>query len=130
MTRRTSTPVLIVGAGPAGLVAALILARQGVRSTIVERHPGTSIHPRASGVSTRSMEIFRALGVEDEVRACSLDATPLMAMSSTLAARERRVMPLGFPTPDQAAAVSPTGPAISPQDHVEPVLLRGIREIG
>ena len=40
MTRRSSTPVLIVGAGPAGLVTALVLARQGVRSTLVERHPG------------------------------------------------------------------------------------------
>lgn len=130
MTRRTSTPVLIVGAGPAGLVTASVLARQGVRSTLVERHPGTSIHPRASGVSTRTMEILRAIGVEDEIRAFSLDATPLMALSASLASPERRVMPLGFPTPDQAAAVSPTGPAISPQDHVEPVLLRRIRAIG
>jgi 2-polyprenyl-6-methoxyphenol hydroxylase-like FAD-dependent oxidoreductase len=130
MTRRSSTPVLIVGAGPAGLVTALVLAKQGVRSTLVERHPGTSIHPRASGVSTRSMEIFRALGVEDEIRAFSLDATPLMAMVSSLASSERRVAQLGFPTAEQAAAVSPTGPVISPQDHVEPVLLRRLRALG
>ena len=130
MTRRTSTPVLIVGAGPAGLVSALVLARQGIRSTLVERHPGTSTHPRASGVSTRSMEIFRRLGVEDEIRARSLDAVPMMAMSASLASPERRVAPLGFPTPDQAAAVSPTGPVISPQDHVEPVLLRRIEALG
>jgi 2-polyprenyl-6-methoxyphenol hydroxylase-like FAD-dependent oxidoreductase len=130
MHRRTSTPVLIVGAGPAGLVTALVLARQGVRSTLVERHPGTSIHPRASGVSTRSMEIFRRLGVEDAIRAFSLDATPMMAMAASLASPERRVVQLGFPTPEQAAAVSPTGPVISPQDHIEPVLLRRIQGIG
>ncbi len=130
MTRRTSTPVLIVGAGPAGLVTALVLAKQGVRSTLVERHPGTSIHPRASGVSTRSMEIFRRLGVEDAIRAFSLDATPLMAMAPSLASPERRAVQLGFPTPEQAATVSPTGPVISPQDHVEPVLLRAIQAIG
>ncbi len=130
MTRRTSTPVLIVGAGPAGLVTALVLAKQGVRSTLVERHPGTSIHPRASGVSTRSMEIFRRLGVEDEIRAFSLDALPLMSMAATLASPEHRVAQLGFPTPEQAAAVSPTGPVISPQDHIEPVLLRQIEAIG
>ena len=130
MTRRTSTPVLIVGAGPAGLVTALVLARQGVRSTLVERHPGTSTHPRASGVSTRSMEIFRRLGVEDEIRARSLDAIPLMSMSASLASPERQVAPLGFPTPEQAATVSPTGPTISPQDHVEPVLLRRIEALG
>ena len=130
MTRRTSTPVLIVGAGPAGLVSALVLARQGVRSTLVERHPGTSTHPRASGVSTRTMEIFRRLGVEDEIRARSLDAVPMMSMSASLASPERRVAPLGFPTAEQAAAVSPTGPVISPQDHVEPVLLRRIEALG
>ena len=48
-------PVLIVGAGPAGLVTGIGLARHGVRSMIVERHPTTSIFPRATGVSTRSM---------------------------------------------------------------------------
>src|SRR5262245_39486499 len=130
MTRRTRTSVLVVGAGPAGLVTSLVLARQGVRSTLVERHPGTSIHPRASGISTRSMEIFRRLGIEEEIRAFSLDAMPLMAMSPTLASPERRVGPLGFPTPDQAAAASPTGPVISPQDHVEPVLRRRIEALG
>ena len=52
-------PVLIVGAGPAGLVTGIGLARNGVRSMLIERHPSTSIFPRATGVSTRSMEIFR-----------------------------------------------------------------------
>ncbi len=45
-------PVLIVGAGPAGLVTAIGLARHGVRSLVIERHPSTSIFPRATGVST------------------------------------------------------------------------------
>ena len=50
----TSIPVLIVGAGPAGLVTAIGLARHGVRSILVERHPTTSIFPRATGVSSFS----------------------------------------------------------------------------
>ena len=63
ITRRTiHTPVLVVGAGPAGLVTAIGLARQGVRPLVIERHPSTSIFPRATGVSTRSMEIFRGCG--------------------------------------------------------------------
>ena len=63
-TRRTTlhAPVLIVGAGPAGLVTAIELARHGVRPLVIERHPSTSIFPRATGVSTRSMEIFRSYG--------------------------------------------------------------------
>ena len=58
-------PVLVVGAGPAGLVTAIGLARHGVRSVLIERHPSTSIFPRATGVSTRSMEIFRGWGLDE-----------------------------------------------------------------
>ncbi len=130
MTRRSSTPVLVIGAGPAGLVTSLVLARHGVRSTLVERHPGTSIHPRASAISLRSMEIFRRLGLEDEIRAFSLDVEPLMSLSATFASTERQLIPLGFPTRSQAAAFGPTGPALSPQDHVEPVLLRAVHALG
>ena len=38
-------PVLIVGGGPVGLTASLLLSAQGVRSLLVERHPGTAILP-------------------------------------------------------------------------------------
>ncbi len=62
--RTIQTPVLVVGAGPAGLVTSLTLAHHGVASLLVEKHPGTSIYPRATAVSTRTMEIFRGLGVE------------------------------------------------------------------
>jgi thioredoxin reductase len=44
-------PVLIVVGGPVGLTTALLLARQGVRPLLVERHPGASIHPRARGIN-------------------------------------------------------------------------------
>jgi putative polyketide hydroxylase len=130
MTATARTPVLIVGAGPAGLVTALGLARHGVRSMIVERHPSTSIYPRATGISLRSMEIFRALGVEDEIRAFSLDARPTMSIAETLSSPEHTEAPLGFPTAEQTAAISPTRPAISPQDHLEPVLLQRLKGLG
>lgn len=55
-------PVLIVGAGPVGLSLALALARQNVHSLVVERHPGRTKHPRARGVSMRTMELFRQWG--------------------------------------------------------------------
>jgi 2-polyprenyl-6-methoxyphenol hydroxylase-like FAD-dependent oxidoreductase len=60
--------VLIVGAGPVGLIASIVLARHGVRSLVAERHPGTSILPRAFGSNVRTMEIFRVLGREDSGR--------------------------------------------------------------
>ena len=41
-------PVLIVGAGPAGLCGSILLSRVGIRSRVVERHSSTSIHPKAT----------------------------------------------------------------------------------
>jgi putative polyketide hydroxylase len=128
--RTIQTPVLVIGAGPAGLVTSLTLAHHGVESLLVEKHPGTSIYPRATAVSTRTMEIFRGLGVEPAVRASSVDAKPLMHISPTLTGPTVRVMQLGFPTAEEAAAASPTSAVISPQDHVEPVLVARIRELG
>lgn len=66
-------PVVIAGTGPAGLVAAVTLARNGVRSLLVERNQGLSPLPRATAVSTRTMELLRSWGLEDEVRAGQLD---------------------------------------------------------
>jgi 2-polyprenyl-6-methoxyphenol hydroxylase-like FAD-dependent oxidoreductase len=121
---------LIVGAGPAGLVTALDLARRGIRSTIVERHPGTSVFPRASGVSVRTMEILREAGLEAEIRAFAADAEPRMAMLPALAAPVMMTVPLGFPSTEEAAGVSPTRAAVSPQDHIEPVIVRRLEALG
>ncbi len=49
------TPVLIVGGGPVGLTASLLLSRLGIKSLLVERHPGTAIHPKARGINARTM---------------------------------------------------------------------------
>jgi len=55
-------PVLIVGGGPVGLSMSLALARQNVGSLLIEQHAGRAEHPRARGVSMRTMELFRQWG--------------------------------------------------------------------
>ena len=90
-------PVLIIGAGPAGLVTAIGLARQGVRSLVVERHPSTSIFPRATGVSTRSMEIFRGWGIDEAVRRGGWRIVPRQASVRWWAIPKSSRAPLGFP---------------------------------
>jgi 2,4-dichlorophenol 6-monooxygenase len=62
-------PVLIVGAGPAGLTHALALARYGVRSTVLCRYPGQAHNPRAHITNQRTLEIFSDLGVYEAVAA-------------------------------------------------------------
>ena len=64
------TPCLIVGGGPAGLMTALLLARQGIRSLLVERYPTRLGAPKAHAVNPRSLEICRAAGIDwDRFRA-------------------------------------------------------------
>jgi 2-polyprenyl-6-methoxyphenol hydroxylase-like FAD-dependent oxidoreductase len=57
-------PVLVVGGNLVGLSSALFQGHYGARSLVVERHRGTAIHPRAAQISQRTMEIFRAMGIE------------------------------------------------------------------
>src|SRR2546427_7700931 len=57
--------VLIVGAGPTGLMLANQLGRRGVRALIVDRHSGPSLQTRALGVQARTLEIYAKLGIID-----------------------------------------------------------------
>jgi putative polyketide hydroxylase len=125
------TPVVIAGAGPAGLAVAISLARLGVETMLVERRAGLSSLPRATAVSLRAMELIRSWGVEDAVRAGAVDVEWRGWQSETLAsAADGSMWPLGMPTREQAALLSPTSPACVPQDHLEPVLLDHLRSLG
>jgi len=59
------TDVLIVGAGPTGLMLANQLVRRGVRTLIIDRHAGPSLETRALGVQARTLEIYSHLGIVD-----------------------------------------------------------------
>ncbi len=123
-------PVIVVGAGPAGVVTAIGLARHGVPSLVIERHPSTSIFPRATGISVRSMEIFRGWGIEKAVMAGGYKVKALGATVDRLDDRSPIESPLGFPDPAACAAVSPAAAAICPQDHLEPILVDQYRSLG
>jgi 2-polyprenyl-6-methoxyphenol hydroxylase-like FAD-dependent oxidoreductase len=62
-------PVLIVGGSLSGLTTAALLAQHGVRCVVVERHAATTVQYKFRGISPRSMEIYRGLGIEAEIRA-------------------------------------------------------------
>ncbi|OOZ83761.1 FAD-dependent oxidoreductase [Bacillus cereus] len=61
-------PVLIVGGGLSGLASALFLAKHNIEYLLIERHPSTAIHPKAGGITFRTMELFRELGLEQRIR--------------------------------------------------------------
>lgn len=116
-------PVLIIGGGPVGLTASLLLSRLGIRSLLVERHPGTAIHPKARGINARTMEIFHQQGVEADVRKAGLppERTGLIVWAKTLAGEEieRRVPWSGSA---RLAEVTPVRACLCAQHYLEPVL--------
>jgi 2-polyprenyl-6-methoxyphenol hydroxylase-like FAD-dependent oxidoreductase len=60
-------PVLISGGSLVGLSTALFLGGHGIPSLVVERHPGTAIHPRAALFNQRTIELYRSLGLEPDI---------------------------------------------------------------
>jgi 2-polyprenyl-6-methoxyphenol hydroxylase-like FAD-dependent oxidoreductase len=120
-------PVLIVGAGPAGLCSSVLMARYGIKSLLVERHPSTSIHPKATGISTRTMELFRSWGIEDRVRSAAMSIEFVSSVRPNLGAPEIERRSLGYPNREEAETLSPTWPAVLAQDELEPILLEHAR---
>ncbi len=64
--------VLIAGGGPVGMTLARDLARRGVTCMLVERSLTTTRHPKMDITNVRSMELFRRLGLADELRAVAV----------------------------------------------------------
>ncbi|HEU0071874.1 MAG TPA: bifunctional 3-(3-hydroxy-phenyl)propionate/3-hydroxycinnamic acid hydroxylase [Alphaproteobacteria bacterium] len=64
---RLSAPVLVVGAGPAGLTLANLLGRYGVETILIEQHQTTVQEPRAVSIDDESLRTMQAAGMIDEV---------------------------------------------------------------
>jgi 2-polyprenyl-6-methoxyphenol hydroxylase-like FAD-dependent oxidoreductase len=118
-------PVLISGGGPVGLTASLLLSQHGVKSLLVERHPGTALTPKARGINARTMEMFRQCGIEAAVRAAGLaeGGTGLIVWTETLAGREIERRVPGRATAKNMA-MTPMKNCLCAQDDLEPVIRR------
>jgi hypothetical protein len=63
------TPVIIVGAGPVGMLTAFELSRLGIECILAEMNLETTKWPKMDLTNCRSMEILRMMGIADEYRA-------------------------------------------------------------
>lgn len=125
--------VIIVGGGPVGLGAALELARFGVRSVLIERHAGTSWHPKTRNFNTRTMEIALGWGPAVYGRLRSIDTpdgwkSPIRFLRSAVGEEFGSIESKGFegPGPD----ISPAMPVMSSQELIEEILLDAVRATG
>lgn len=117
-------PVVVVGAGPAGLTAAVSMARHGIEVLLVERREKGSKLPRATVLSVRSMELLRSWGLADHILAGGVDVEiSMLEIPNVAGAAEGIRIDVGYPSQQQSAMVSPMSPACVPQDHLESVLL-------
>lgn len=125
-------PVLIVGGSLVGLSTSLFLSRLGVRHTLVERHAGTSIHPRGRGNNVRTMELFRAAGVEPGIReaAATLDDNHGILQTPTLVGDEGEWLFKEIDAGGALARFSPSSWCLCSQNDLEPVLFEHAERLG
>ena len=123
-------PVLIVGGGPVGLCASILLSQHGVPSLLVERHTGTSLYPKARLVNTRTMEIFRECGLEQAMREISLppEQSRHAIWARTLVGEELQRRTVDTVIPYLSEKESPTFGCTTSQEVLEPVLLSYARQ--
>ncbi len=91
----SDTEVLVVGAGPTGLMAALVLARRGVPVIVVDRKEGPTRESRALAVQARTMEIYDQLGLAETVKARAFPALSLQIGTTTGAGPDFSVLQKG-----------------------------------
>jgi putative polyketide hydroxylase len=137
------TSVLIIGGGLVGLSAALFLQYHGIGFVLVERRKSPSVLPRSRGVHTRTVELFRQIGIEDRLKRVGapvtrvstygggrrgstvLDSEPLYTPArhrSELKDRARSMMSMTDASPSRFIAC--------PQVLLEPLLAAIARERG
>ncbi|WP_346910134.1 FAD-dependent oxidoreductase [uncultured Roseibium sp.] len=125
--------VVIVGAGPCGLMLANELGRRGVSTIVVDREDGVATAPQANATQARSMEHYRRLGFADEIRKLGLpgDYPTDVAYFTTYAGYElaRHSMPSSgdaarFVRENEQVWNGPELPHRVPQSLVEQTLFR------
>lgn len=115
--------VVIVGAGPAGLTLALTLSSYSVSTILVERRAVVGSRPRATGLSSRSMEVFRVLGCESEIRNEREDIPLSIAFAECVTSPDP-VSSFAIAPAAVTKATSPSGAVFVPQDRLEEALRR------
>jgi len=119
----------VVGAGLAGLSAAMFLGVHGVRALVVERHPGTSIYPKARGQFPHTMEALRVAGVDRRMVEAG-PPHPAFRIVVAESVRGRVYNDVLVDANPDFGDLSPAGWANASQERAEPILLARARELG
>jgi 2-polyprenyl-6-methoxyphenol hydroxylase-like FAD-dependent oxidoreductase len=125
----TNTSVLIVGGSLNGLTEALLLAQRGIKCLVVERQPTTSVQYKFRGISPRSMEIYRGLGIDEEIRANRTGDQKAGRIARMKNLSDPEINWQGLPWAD-TGDLSPATAETCDQDRLEPILRKHAEERG
>ena len=124
MTNAPITPILIVGAGPTGLLLALRLAHHGVALRIIDKNPAPGLASRAMVVQARTLEFYDQLGLADKII-----SQGIIVETFHLWRNRREVAQLRFE--NFGKGLSPYPFALSfPQDDHEKFLVAELKAVG
>ena len=123
------TDVLVVGSGPAGSAAALFLAELGIPNIMITKYRWTANTPRAHITNQRAMEIFRDMGIEDQVLADATDHALVgdTVFCTSIAGEEIGRIRTWGTSPAREADYQLASPCLTvdiPQTYLEPILVR------
>ncbi len=124
--------VVIVGAGPTGLSAAVLLRQRGLDPIVLDRRPSLAGLPAAHVANTRTLELFDEMGIAEAVyrRGDPAAMRSLVAWVESLAGREYGVLPIEAPGQDGSRPVSAFTAVNIPQTELEPILHDRLVELG
>lgn len=131
----TSYPVAIVGGGPCGLTASIQLSQCNIPHVLFERYPSTSIHPKAIGYNLRTVEIWRRMGLEEELAKAraSPEVSGRTGWYTSFGPNGREIISRdswgGYAYEKEYASASPCHYSMLPQIRLDPILQKRAVEL-
>jgi 2-polyprenyl-6-methoxyphenol hydroxylase-like FAD-dependent oxidoreductase len=128
--------VIVAGAGPVGMTLAHDLARRGISTLVAERNATTTRHPKMDITNARSMELFRRLGLAEQLRTVAVPEANNFDVSWITTLSGHELHRFHYPSVTQwRRLIAETNDGSMPgeppmrvsQVEIEPVLARAIR---
>ncbi|KAF8216422.1 FAD binding domain-containing protein [Mycena galopus ATCC 62051] len=129
MSTGSHPKILVVGAGPSGLVMSLALLRNGVPVRLIDQEPISRLGQRGAGIMPRSLELFNALGVGDQVLRRAIPAPQAVIYEMPGGVKVLSKFDMWPPTEPTPQRPFPNVVMLG-QDHLEQILRRELQKLG